>query len=280
MSNCSCWLLYDYRDYLVNKEYVSLMQKWAKIKGVEVRPVIKESITLGISEKGIPYCILDNCIQKPDILLSRQRDFRYSMHFEQMGVLVMNNSKVCQIANDKWQTYQFLKNTPMPSTKIGAKELPFSTPFILKPTSGHGGKDVSVITNQGIWESIETKPIELPWLTQKQMDDGQDLRVYILFGEIVGAVKRKAKKGIISNFSLGGKVHLHTLTIEEKTLTDSIIQQFKIKNAPLQFAGIDFLYNEGKPILNEVEDVVGSRMLYQSSDIDIVKLFWENNPYV
>ncbi len=38
-------------------------------------------------------------------------------------------------------------------------------------------------------------------------------------------------------------------------------------------AGVDLLYDQGRPVIGEVEDVVGSRMLYQTSDIDIVSLY-------
>ena len=38
-------------------------------------------------------------------------------------------------------------------------------------------------------------------------------------------------------------------------------------------AGVDFLYEHGHPVLSEVEDVVGSRMLYQVSSMDIAGLY-------
>ena len=38
-------------------------------------------------------------------------------------------------------------------------------------------------------------------------------------------------------------------------------------------AGVDLLYDHGQPVIGEVEDVVGSRMLYKTSDIDIVSLY-------
>ena len=39
------------------------------------------------------------------------------------------------------------------------------------------------------------------------------------------------------------------------------------------YAGIDLIYDNGKPVLNEIEDVVGSRMLYNHTDIDTAKLY-------
>ena len=43
--------------------------------------------------------------------------------------------------------------------------------------------------------------------------------------------------------------------------------------APLCFAGVDLLYEDYGPVVGEVEDVVGSRMLYRVSDLDVVGLY-------
>ena len=42
------------------------------------------------------------------------------------------------------------------------------------------------------------------------------------------------------------------------------------------FAGIDLIFHEGRPVLNEIEDVVGSRMLYAHTDLDIQELFLDH----
>lgn len=99
----------------------------------------------------------------------------------------------------------------------------------------------------------------------------QDLRVYIIGKEIIAAVLRTAKEGFRSNFSLGGEVRLYQLSQEEKSVVHTIIGQFDFG-----LAGIDFIIgDQGELIFNEIEDVVGSRMLYQCSDINIVRLYLE-----
>lgn len=97
----------------------------------------------------------------------------------------------------------------------------------------------------------------------------QDLRVYVIGKEIVAAVLRTAKEGFRSNFSLGGEVRLYELSEEEKKIVALITGQFEFG-----LVGIDFIIgDEGELIFNEIEDVVGSRMLYQCSDINIVELY-------
>ena len=113
-----------------------------------------------------------------------------------------------------------------------------------------------------------------PALQQAVVSDaGQDLRVYILGEKILAGVMRTAREGVVSNFKKGGQVELHQLTQEERSLAEQVIQRFHDAGAPLIMAGVDMLYDHGHPLIGEIEDVVGSRMLYQTSDIDIVALY-------
>ena len=84
---------------------------------------------------------------------------------------------------------------------------------------------------------------------------------------------RTAAQGVVSNFKRGGSVALHSLTPQERALAQAVIDRFSSAGAPLTLAGVDLMNDRGRPVVNEVEDVVGSRMLYQTSDIDIVSLF-------
>ena len=52
---------------------------------------------------------------------------------------------------------------------------------------------------------------------------------------------------------------------------DKVISLFDIG-----FVGIDFMFSDGKMILNEIEDVVGARMLYHLTDLDVVDIYVEH----
>ncbi|HPR78053.1 MAG TPA: ATP-grasp domain-containing protein, partial [Candidatus Limiplasma sp.] len=147
-------------------------------------------------------------------------------------------------------------------------------PLVIKPAGGHGGENVALVHNEYEWRDAADQILPQDIVQQKPaVDAGKDLRVYVLFGKIVAAVLRTARTGIISNFKRGGSVELHTLTDEERTLAEAVIARFAQAEAPLCFAGVDFLYEQGHPFLSEVEDVVGSRMLYQVSSMDIAGLY-------
>ena len=99
-------------------------------------------------------------------------------------------------------------------------------------------------------------------------DLGRDVRVYIIGNKIIKAVLRTSTESFKSNYSLGGKVQEYTLNNEEKAMVERIVDKL-----PLDYAGIDFTFHNGKAVFNEIEDAVGARMLYQVSDIDIVEMY-------
>ena len=41
------------------------------------------------------------------------------------------------------------------------------------------------------------------------------------------------------------------------------------------YYGVDFVFNHGKAVFNELEDTVGARMVYDLTDIDIIEMYIE-----
>ena len=215
----------------------------------------------------------------PDFVISRQRNYRLNEIFEQNKVPVFNSSRVSKICNDKRNTHKFLGGLPQMKTQWIDDECPyhqdsFPFPLVVKPATGHGGDRVKIVEGESALESALSAILPEPALLQEPASDaGKDLRIYVLFGRIVAAVLRTAKHGIVSNFKRGGDVELHKLTDAEEALAQKVIRRFSEHGAPLSFAGVDFLYHHGEPVVGEVEDVVGSRMLYKVSDIDVIDLY-------
>lgn len=276
------WLLYDDIDYTVNQGFARMMKERGEPFHLDVQPVLLSELTLGMSEKGQPTCLRNGIPARPDAILSRQRDTLISEHFERMGIPVFNNSAVCRICNDKRITYQFLQGLPMPQTVFLSptqKEPPAGTcfPVIVKPACSHGGDRILLVNNESEWREAVQRILPEPALQQAVVTEaGQDLRVYVLGGKILAGVMRTARTGVVSNFKQGGHVALHELTDAERQLAQSVIDRFEQSGAALHMAGVDLLYDHGHPVIGEVEDVVGSRMLYNTSDIDIVRLYLQH----
>ena len=102
------WLLYDDIDFAVNQGFACMLKERGKPLGLDVQAVVLSELVLGMDENGQPTCLRNGQTDRPDAVLSRQRESLISEHFERTGIPVFNNSLVCRICNDKRITYQFL----------------------------------------------------------------------------------------------------------------------------------------------------------------------------
>ena len=94
-------------------------------------------------------------------------------------------------------------------------------------------------------------------IQEKIASKSRDVRVYIVGNMIYQAVLRQGKEDFRSNFSLGGAVSAYSMNEEEKEWVNAFVKAFSKKT--LGMGGIDF------------EEMVGCRMLYQTTSKDIVK---------
>ena len=270
------WLLYQQEDLSANRDYARLMRENGLKRDMKIETVLTRDLTLLMDENGTPSCLHKGRKERPDAVIARMREPLYSRHFERMGVPVFNGSEVCRICNDKRQTLQFLSGLPMPRTTFLTPftPMPQDGPVIVKPACSHGGDRVELVETQFQWndalEALQGEPALMQSVTRRP---GRDLRVYVLFGQIVAGVMRTAKSGVVSNYKRGGNVALHDLSREERQLAEEVIARFDAAGAPLCFAGVDLLYEDYGPVVGEVEDVVGSRMLYRVSNLDVVGLY-------
>ena len=152
---------------------------------------------------------------------------------------------------------------------------------IIKTVDGHGGNEVfliALIQKEIVVKSPLITPLQMCQklyghrciIQEKLNSNSSDLRVYILMGEIYAAVLRKGTNDFRSNYSLGGNVYEYNLSNAQRQYIQYFIDALGGKE--LFMAGIDFIITaDGKLIFNELEEMVGSRMLYKCTDYDIVK---------
>ena len=100
---------------------------------------------------------------------------------------------------------------------------------------------------------------------------GKDVRVYVIGNDVIGAVERTAADGFRSNFSLGGSVTNYELRPEDTACVDKICRLFSFG-----MVGIDFIIDKDNHfIFNEIEDVVGARMLYSCNpEINLLERYF------
>ena len=275
------WLIYYKESAIYNQRYIEFYIEEGRKLGITVKLILVEELEFGVQEgewfcrygsKELPY---------PDFVICRAIYPLLSRHLEAMGIRVFNNAFLSEICNDKAKTYQYLAKTGirMVDTSFCKNVLlketmeKITSPTVIKAVDGHGGTQVFLLDANSeqeeklkVLQGIGSSDVVIQPLTGHRH---QDLRVYVIGEEIIAAVLRTAKEGFKSNFSLGGEVRLYELSEEEKKLVRLIMNQFEIG-----MVGIDFIIgDEGELIFNEIEDVVGSRMLYQCSEINLVEKY-------
>ena len=205
---------------------------------------------------------------KVDFVIYRARDYKLLKQLEQKGIKCFNNSLTNKTANDKYLTYELCKEQGINCLETlldNPDKLVY--PFIMKSLDGHGGQEVFLINNEQ--ERLEIlKKSQKHFIYQRYLSNCKDVRAYVLNNQVVAAVERKNNSDFRSNFSLGGEVKAYQPSRE---MVDIAVKISKLLGAT--YIGVDFLVDGSNIYLNEIEDPVGARMLYKTTNIDIINLF-------
>ena len=232
----------------------------------------------------------------PDYVINRSRDAYLAEWFEEKGIHVFNSSLVTRIGNDKEETLKFAEALHIPTLEwrdgttlqfatleqetgektyisIGErKEREASFPLVAKSCSGHGGTEVFWVENETDLARVKQSLTGKKWMLQRPASElGKDVRVYAVGQQIIQAMLRVSETDFRSNFCLGGRAEPYELSEKERQMVEKILMELKS-----DYVGIDFLFDQGRLVLNEIEDAVGARMLYSGTDLDILKLYIEH----
>lgn len=270
------WLIYHKEAAVYNERYIQFYIEEGKKLGIEVRLILVEELEFGIRNHTWFLAYGKKEVKLPDFAICRAIYPLLSRQLEAMKVPVFNNSFVAEICNDKAKTYQYLartgirlidtsfyKNGQLPRLLEEVKQV-----SVIKAVEGHGGSQVFLTEDnkQELLHGIGSSDIVIQPLVGSRH---QDLRVYVIGREIHAAVLRTAREGFKSNYSLGGEISLYSLSEEETDIVRKIIDEFDFG-----LVGIDFIIGDhGELFFNEIEDVVGARMLYQCADINLVRKY-------
>lgn len=290
-------MVYDREGCERNAGYVAMYEKHCRPYGVVVETVLDIDVKRRVAAGECPICAFVRTI-RPEL----------NLFFEQQGIPVFNSSLVSRICNHKGKTLERLKNLVfcVPSITISGEQLPDvlgfdfgqtrsyfkerfeysafgereraaverAEDFVLKTVDGHGGSGVFSLNTdrESIWSLYKdsSRPASSEFVLQPMIRSGReyrDMRVYVIGDRIVAAVMRSCSEDFRANFSRGGKARRVALKPEQRDIVACITEQFEFG-----MAGIDFLFDrDDRLVLNEIEDVVGARMLYACApEIDIV----------
>lgn len=276
------FIIYSKEDAIRNQYYIEMYHEEGALRELSFEILYTENLSFGIQNHKPVIWYDGKLLDTPDFVIMRTIAPLLSMQLEAMGIPTYNNSKVAQICNDKARTYQYVSQLGIPMIETtfckqhqlkscldGCKS---GNAYVFKAVAGHGGSQVFLyekgqpqekIQYEAIMEGLSGCDFVMQPLTGSRH---QDLRVYVIGNEIVGCVLRTAHSGFKSNFSLGGDVCSYALSSKEELIVKQILSLFQFG-----LVGIDFLIaDDGSLIFNEIEDVVGARMLYKVSNINLV----------
>lgn len=255
-------LFYDTVGARRNAWFIDRMVTVAKNCGCELLPVVTDDLAEALKA----------CYEKPDFCIVRTISPSLTEELEGLGIRVFNNSTTSKAANDKWQTYLMAKRLNIPVIKtVSLKdgEVETSFPRVIKSVDGHGGSEVFLAHNAEECKEILSLHPNKHFISQElSSEPGVDMRVYVMGESVIAATKRTSKSDFRSNFSLGGNAELDTPTEDMLRVIEAIKNELNF-----DFVGIDFIRHNGKWILNEIEDVVGTRMIYSLTDIDAAEIY-------
>lgn len=174
---------------------------------------------------------------------------------KRLGVCTYNDAECIELVADKLHTHQALIEAGLPTPTTMLAKFPVDTdlvestigfPIVVKTLLGVNGTGVFLMENRANFEDLmgliaETNPnIQLIFQKFIAKSKGRDIRMFVLNGEVIGSMERRAKDGgFKANFSQGGSV----IEIKpDQAAIDIAIKTAEVLN--IQVAGIDLLYTE------------------------------------
>lgn len=270
------YIIYSKEEANKNSWFIDRFKTFGANNNVQVELVFSESY----GDKELP-----------DFVWNRTRSWEISRFYENKGVSAFHSSQIVQNGNHKGKCLDYLKGRlpgqikeshwcpktlqiDIPNSGVSDEQIIqiaslFGEQIVCKTVDGHGGSEVYLLSKDQ-FDCLKQFAGKTILVQEYIASASRDLRVYVLFGRIYAAVLRQGKDDFRSNYSLGGEVREYYLSREQQEYIEYFISA--LGGEKLSFVGIDFLIDEqDNLIFNELEEMVGSRMLYQSSDKDIVQ---------
>jgi len=199
-------------------------------------------------------------------------------HFQSMGVFCVVEAEPILQSRNKWTCFQILSRAQIaiPKTILGNGPDPRAMlerfgppPVIIKILQGtHGQGVILAETHTSAISTIETlKTAKVRFIIQEFIaeSEGADLRVIVVDGTVVGAMKRQSKAGEFrSNLHRGGSSEVIELSFQEEKLALRAAKALR-----LGVCGIDILQSKYGPMVLEANSTPGLEGIETTTGLDI-----------
>lgn len=279
------WIVLQKKSSLVKYETDRLIQEGCGDFELVLHPEI-DIIVSREDRRSIRY--KNKIVNLPDIVIPRTGSgtgyFGLSVlrHFERLNVPLLNGSRSIEITKDKlWASQVFAEQgLPTPKTvlvkdpvnpKLIEKEIGF--PCVVKIFAGSYGKGVYLVHNkQELQDFIEFAhgiKSDEAIIVQEYIDSnpGEDIRVYVVGGKALGAMKRKATDGSFkANITRGG--------VGEDFPMNDRIEEIALQTTSalgLDIAGIDLLFDGNDYKVCEANSAPGFKGFEKYTNINVAR---------
>jgi gamma-F420-2:alpha-L-glutamate ligase len=231
-----------------------------KTLGHEARKLVQSFVARG------HWVMVNTPTETPDIVLARHLgkknpgNLYLAMHYQSLGIPVVNTPQACALARNKFESGKLFEahNLPVPKTRELTsieKTEEFTYPVVTKVLRGSQGKGVYLCNTRE--EVLERMTGPSPMIVQEYINarPGEDLRVFVIGGKVMGVMHRKSINGDFrANISQGGVGERYELTpeIENLALTAA-------KIVGLEICGVDLLFDHTGFKICEINATPGFR---------------------
>lgn len=220
--------------------------------------------------------------EKPDFVLFWDKDIHAAKLLEQRGVPVFNSAQAIALCDDKAKTYlQLLNVVPQPKTLIAPLSFFDDTdysrfidgavqqlglPLVYKECCGSFGEQVFLCRTKA---EIKAHCNGKPFLLQEFIaaSAGEDVRIEVVDGRCVAAMKRNNLNDFRSNLTNGGTAQPYTPTAQEAQTAIRACEALG-----LTFGGVDILKNGMVCEVNSNAHIIN---MMNITGVDVAPLIFE-----
>lgn len=272
----SCWVIYN--GSLVSDKFLDqaqLVAEAAERRGIQA--TIKKNHEIRMSLSGSE--------EFPDFAVLLDKDILLGYFLKSRGVPVYNDPAVIDLCDNKATQYIRLadKKIPMPKTIVAPKVYPkfsirgsgyfegvldeLGLPLIIKEGHGSFGMKVYLIETEEDFYAKAESLSGIDYVFQEFIAEsrGRDIRVNIVGGKIVAAMKRQSDTDFRANITNGGRAFPVELTEQQKQLA---LEAAEAVGAV--FAGVDLLYGRnGQALVCEVNAAAHIRNILNVTGVNV-----------
>ncbi len=246
---------------------VQALKAAAAARGVCLTALPNTAVTAEFTGKSGTAAVRAAPLAPGDYALFWDKDIRLARALEAVGVRLYNSAAAVEVCDDKAATHLALarRGLPMPRTliapmtyrefcaagddflRLGGRELGF--PLVVKECYGSFGGQVYLAHDEEELCRLAHGMGSTPFMLQRFVAAaaGTDLRLYVVGGRVVAAMRRHSDGDFRANIGHGGHGEAYTPTAEETALALACCETLGV-----DFAGVDLLTEEGRPLVCEV----------------------------